>query len=163
MLFDPLSQYEANLKDEEIQTLQLDLIARTGLGLTSSPSPYAAMAFFQEWERLEIGARIKDYFLSLKGRLLHSDPVPTHTAPCVKERFGIDLALTDDTYRAMMDEVRRYKWLEAERAGRDIWRERNPHDPEAVAFQEWFRNHFGAWYLNRRNRRATVNHYSIAA
>lgn len=153
MLFDPLSHYEANLKDEEIQTLQLDLIARTGLGPLSSPSPLSTAAFFQEWNRLKVSERLREALRSLRERLLHSDPEPIAEAPSVASRYGIDLPLTDETYRAMMDEVRRYKWLEAERAGRDIWRERNPHDPDAMAFQEWFRNHFGAWYLSRNRRR----------
>jgi len=42
-------------------------------------------------------------------------------------------------------EVQRYKWIEAEKAGRDIWQERNPKDPEGVALRDWVRNYLENW------------------
>ncbi len=46
-------------------------------------------------------------------------------------------------------EVRRHQWLEAEKAGKDIWAERNPHDPDAVAFRDWAAKHYSAWRSSR--------------
>ncbi|MDX2176093.1 MAG: hypothetical protein SF028_06445 [Candidatus Sumerlaeia bacterium] len=67
-----------------------------------------------------------------------------------EDALGMELPLRDDELDAMMAEVERYKWLEAERAGRDIWRERDAENPLRPALVEWFRRHFGSWYLTQR-------------
>ncbi len=46
-------------------------------------------------------------------------------------------------------EVRRHQWLEAEKAGKNIWAEHNPHDPDAVAFRDWVAKHYGSWRDSR--------------
>lgn len=71
----------------------------------------------------------------------------------MEQALGVQLPIAEDGVIEMIEEVHRFKWLEAERAGRDIWRERNPTDPEALALREWFRLYFGAWYLARQTRR----------
>jgi hypothetical protein len=45
----------------------------------------------------------------------------------------------------LLAEARRHSWLEAEKAGRDIWSERSPKDPEAEAFRDWFARHYRSW------------------
>lgn len=81
---------------------------------------------------------------ALSRRPALADPV------AVSNHLGVDLPLEQRDVEAMMEEVRRFKWLEAERAGRDIWAERHPENPDQGALREWFRLHFGAWYLARR-------------
>ncbi|MCC6548291.1 hypothetical protein IT570_14105 [Candidatus Sumerlaeota bacterium] len=71
----------------------------------------------------------------------------------IEQALGVPVPVSDDGVVDMIEEVRRFKWLEAERAGRDIWRERHPSDPEGGALREWFRLYFGAWYLARCSRR----------
>lgn len=69
-------------------------------------------------------------------------------------RLGIELPLSEAAFEEMMEEVRRFQWIEAERAGKNIWRESSHQDPEAAAFTEWFRRHFAEWYLARRGAKA---------
>lgn len=68
----------------------------------------------------------------------------------IERDLGVRLPISGAQVPCMMNEVRRYKWLEAERAGRDIWAERDKTDPERLALSEWFRKHFGAWYLHHQ-------------
>jgi len=68
----------------------------------------------------------------------------------IERDLGVRLPISGDQVPCMMNEVRRFQWLEAERAGRDIWAERDKKNPERVALSEWFRKHFGAWYLHHQ-------------
>ncbi len=68
----------------------------------------------------------------------------------MRSHLGMELPLSAAECARMRDEVRRFQWIEAERAGRNIWAERNASDPEAAALVEWFGRHFGAWYLSQR-------------
>jgi hypothetical protein len=68
----------------------------------------------------------------------------------IERELGVRLPISGAQVPCMMNEVRRFQWLEAERAGRDIWAERDKKNPERVALSEWFRKHFGAWYLHHQ-------------
>ena len=46
--------------------------------------------------------------------------------------------------RSTAEEIKKYKWIESEKAGRDIGWER--------AQQEWLQNHFPAWKQQRWQR-----------
>lgn len=45
----------------------------------------------------------------------------------------------------LLAEVERHRWLEAEKAGRDIWVEKEPADPYSAALRDWFVHHYRAW------------------
>jgi len=42
-----------------------------------------------------------------------------------------------DVFRSQQEEIKKYKWIESEKLGRDIGWER--------ASQEWLQNHFPGW------------------
>lgn len=42
-------------------------------------------------------------------------------------------------------EAKRHKWIEAEKAGRDIWTERDPQDPDGCALRDWVSKYLDAW------------------
>jgi len=115
-----------------------------------APHAMAADLLFAEAEGALSWKNLKHAALRLFGK----NPKAIELHDQVQEVLGVNLPVEGDAILEMMDEVRRFKWLEAERAGRDIWRERNPSDPEAGATREWFQRHFGAWYLARK--RATA-------
>lgn len=119
------------------------------------PNPYAFMVLMEEVKKLQSWKRFARSLAQLRERFFTSDPEPTGQAlpQATAHQYGINLPLKDECLADMLEEVHRFKWIEAERAGRDIWRERDPQDPDSVAFKEWFRQHFGAWYLSRQSRR----------
>jgi len=49
-----------------------------------------------------------------------------------------------DVFRSQQDEIKKYKWIESEKVGRDIGWER--------AVREWMQNHFPNWKRDRWNR-----------
>jgi hypothetical protein len=49
-----------------------------------------------------------------------------------------------DVIRSQQEEIKKYKWIESEKAGRDIGWER--------AEQEWLKNHFPNWKRARWER-----------
>ena len=108
---------------------------------------YTAIDRHVSRERLTVLAR--QGLALLKGQ----DPKGVVVQGRLEKALGIDLPLDPAGASELLAEVHRFKWLEAERAGRDIWRERHPSDPEAGAAREWFRLYFGAWYLARTNRK----------
>ena len=122
--------------------------AAPGLG---SFNPVVAMMAIDELRREVSMADLNKFMAPLRrlvGRLASTKP-----AHRLDEKLGINLPLSDNAFGEMMEEVRRYKWLEAERAGRDIWSERSRQDPEAAAFLEWFRKYYGEWYFSRQTHR----------
>ena len=49
-----------------------------------------------------------------------------------------------DVLRSQQEEIKKYKWIESEKAGRDIGWER--------ASREWMQMHFPGWKRDRWNR-----------
>ncbi|MBX3729096.1 MAG: hypothetical protein KF858_07905 [Candidatus Sumerlaeia bacterium] len=45
----------------------------------------------------------------------------------------------------LLEHARTHGWIEAEKAGRDIWAERSPRNPEAALVRDWFVRHYDAW------------------
>lgn len=106
--------------------LALSVIAGGQTGEPSLPSLRSLVSGFMQW----IAARRQ------RARL--------------EQQLGHDVPVASEEVPVLLAEIERHKWLEAERAGRDIWAERNPRDPLAPAARHWFRNHFGAWYAHRQ-------------
>lgn len=67
----------------------------------------------------------------------------------VRATLGRPVPVGGELLEQMMLEVDRHQWLEAERAGRNIWAERDPRNPRAAAMRDWFVKHFGAWYYHQ--------------
>lgn len=148
MLFDPTYTTRADEMYAERAYRNASMYALHSAGMSHSGGyhPIGALVFFDELERLVKKTGLKRLIL----RLLGKNPEAIALRERMEEVLGVNLPMEPELIIAMMDEVRRYKWLEAERVGRDIWRERNPRDPESSALREWFQRHFGAWYLARR-------------
>jgi len=71
--------------------------------------------------------------------------------------------LTGDFYpetaaRDILKQASEHQWLEAEKAGRDIWAERDPQCPRRAAVRDWFRRFFLRW----RNTARLPNFYRHA-
>jgi hypothetical protein len=64
----------------------------------------------------------------------------------VQRRLGVELTVPYEKIDDLLVEVERHRWIEAEKAGRDIWSEQNPADPEGLALRHWFRAHFSKWH-----------------
>ena len=66
--------------------------------------------------------------------------------PCRREVFR----LTGDYYpeavaRDLIHQIQEYKWLEAERAGRDVWKDGLPSQAWDTAARKWIAQHYSAW------------------
>lgn len=66
--------------------------------------------------------------------------------PCRREVFR----LTGDYYpeavaRDLILRIQEYKWLEAERAGRDVWKDGSPSQAWETAARDWIAQHYSAW------------------
>lgn len=59
--------------------------------------------------------------------------------PAAPEHIPVDML--PELFR----EVRRHQWLEAEKAGRNIWAERSPEDPDGLALRDWMGRHYATW------------------
>lgn len=139
---------------EELDPLHITMMMSVPGYTPFGANPAAAsVLFFRELNKIVDFQKLK----SQTGRLFRGSnnqkAATRHLRRHVQSTLGVDLPLEDQCVVEMMNEVRRFQWIEAERAGRDIWRERSPKDPEAGALREWFRLHFGAWYLENRKTR----------
>jgi len=153
MLFDPLEQQLSQRYQESQRGVAYDYPEPTfyQMALWGNAQPFAATIAFHEISKHIDFAAMKNFF----RHLFLSDPDPTEVRSHYEDRLGLRVPVSDEEFGEMMAEVRKFKWLEAEKAGRDIWRERHPEDPEAGALRIWFEKHFGAWYLARQNRFST--------
>src|SRR5271154_555986 len=62
----------------------------------------------------------------------------------MKGLLKTDNLLADELIRSQREEIEKYRWIESEKAGRDIgWRQ---------ASEEWMRKYFPAWKQNIRER-----------
>jgi hypothetical protein len=162
MLYDPYLQNGLSDKHGKNGGLSQDLMmfslaysSQTGgaPGLGSFNPVLGAMALGELARELSL-SQLRDLIITPIRRLVARLGL-TGGSDRLDKRLGLALPLSDQAYSEMMEEVRRYKWLEAERAGRDIWKERaKAEDPEAVAFREWFRQYYGAWYLHRMTHKS---------
>jgi hypothetical protein len=73
----------------------------------------------------------------------------------VKNRLGVALDIPCTEVDDLLAEVQRHRWIEAEKAGRDIWSARNPRDPETSALRDWFSKHYQNWRAAREQQ--TIN------
>jgi hypothetical protein len=147
MLFDPMAfhAYPHKLDKQHRDSSDYEGLTIYQMALWGNAQPFAAAIAFEEIGKTISFDGIRKFF----RHLFLSDPDPTEVRSHYEDRLGIRVPLSDEEFDAMMTEVKRFKWLEAEKAGRDIWRERCPDDPEGGALREWFNKHFGAWYLSR--------------
>jgi hypothetical protein len=122
------------------------------LALWGNAQPFAATIALDELSRLLPKGGLRQFFRNL----FLSDPDPIEVRSHYEDRLGFRLPVADEAFAQMMDEVRRFQWLEAEKAGKDIWRQRYPEDPEGGALREWFARHFGAWYLTHERKKITL-------
>ncbi|MGC8840204.1 MAG: hypothetical protein ACP5QZ_01965 [Candidatus Sumerlaeaceae bacterium] len=53
----------------------------------------------------------------------------------------LGIYLPEEEAQAVLKEIHTYKWLVAEKVGKDIWQEHAPEDPFAAAAREWARRH----------------------
>jgi len=74
----------------------------------------------------------------------------------VRNKLGVSLDIQCTEVDEMLAEVQRHRWIEAEKAGRDIWASRNPHDPDTSALRDWFTKHFEKWRAARGQKIASA-------
>lgn len=55
---------------------------------------------------------------------------------------------------AMLAEVRSHRWIEAEKAGADIWSAVDPENPDRAALRDWFAKHYHNWRAARTPKAA---------
>ncbi len=67
----------------------------------------------------------------------------------VRNKLGVSLDIPCTEVDDLLTEVQRHRWIEAEKAGRDIWASRNPRDPESSALRDWFAKHYQSWRAAR--------------
>lgn len=63
----------------------------------------------------------------------------------LNETVGKEIEIPFYRSNDILIEAKRHQWLEAEKAGRDIWRERDPYDPEGCALRDWVSKYLDAW------------------
>jgi hypothetical protein len=54
----------------------------------------------------------------------------------------------------ILAEASAHRWIEAEKAGSDIWVAADPADPEGAALRDWFAKHYQAWRAARLQKPA---------
>jgi hypothetical protein len=57
---------------------------------------------------------------------------------------------SEEEARVMLQEVDKHAWIQAEKAGRDIWAEADPEYPRRAAMKDWFLQHFERWVTCRQ-------------
>lgn len=148
MLFDPHAHLTLNKREEQSQEAMYsryphDLVQH--LAIWGNAQPFAAAIGINEIAKVIRPGRVKSYF----SRLFERRNAHSALRSYYEEQLGFHIPVSDEALEEMLKEVKKFQWIEAERAGRDIWAERCPKNPEAGAAKEWFRNHFGAWYSYR--------------
>lgn len=157
MLYNPHHEVESSrtsrVNNNPLENLLLYGIGNSSnVGIYGNCNPLIALQVLEETTGELSWARFRKSMGTLGGKftaLFHRHAARKATDR-IDARLGLDLELSEEAYAEMMEEVRRFQWIEAERAGRNIWAESSCKDPEVAAFKEWFRRHFGAWYLSRR-------------
>jgi hypothetical protein len=74
----------------------------------------------------------------------------------LRSKLGAELNISYHEVDDLLEEVARHRWIEAEKAGADIWLQRNPADPMAPALRDWFTKHYNTWRKSREQRAATI-------
>jgi hypothetical protein len=82
-------------------------------------------------------------------------PVSRHTLnrnPHRMQAFRLTgLYFREQEAQDLLAQIASHRWIEAEKAGRDIWSERDPVCPACAAGRDWLSRHFSDW-LNWRAR-----------
>ncbi|MDX1971067.1 MAG: hypothetical protein SFY68_00910 [Candidatus Sumerlaeia bacterium] len=129
----------------------------------------------EQWRILLLSASYGAAFPSLAAPLVaasavdfhFSEEIPVNATPTQPRRtlfrYVADLWAQYQAYRRLtqllgkeldipfyrsediLAEAQRHKWLEAEKAGRDIWCERDPYDPEGCALRDWVSRYLDSW------------------
>ncbi|CAN5165639.1 hypothetical protein BH09SUM1_BH09SUM1_25550 [soil metagenome] len=148
MMYDPLAHYALDVADNKLRYEELEqrqLMAIHQFAAWGNAQPFASAIAFEELAKMSAWQSTKSFFRKLVGKERDAD-----VRSYYETELGVTLPVPDAALGEMMAEVKKYKWIEAERLGRDIWAERNPADPEVIALREWFGLHFGAWYLSKQ-------------
>lgn len=96
-------------------------VAKTGRLRPSLP------AAAQLVDRVRVAREHRAQYRRLCEVLAMRPEIPAHKAP------------------EILAEVERHRWIEAEKAGHDIWSAQNPSDPASVAVRDWFFKHYHTW------------------
>ncbi len=151
MLYHPYDDYLTGNRSGDAATGSRDIYNReNSLLLMYAPQAIAAGFVFTTISHTFTWKNMKSLWNRWTGNRDEVVQLRDH----VEATLGVQLPIDWNEVPAMMEEVHRFKWLEAEAAGRDIWRERSPENPEAAAIREWFGRHFGAWYMARKGQQA---------
>ena len=73
----------------------------------------------------------------------------------LRNKLGAELNISIHEVDDLLEEVARHRWIEAEKAGTDIWVKCNPTDPNAPALRDWFTKHYNNWRKAREQRAAS--------
>lgn len=63
----------------------------------------------------------------------------------IEAAIGDDIDVCPTRVGHMMVEIEKHRWIEAEKAKRDLWSEMSPQDPHAAAVRDWYRKHYKGW------------------
>lgn len=74
----------------------------------------------------------------------------------LRRKLGAELQIPYHEVDDLLEEVARHRWIEAEKAGADIWVQRDPKDPMAPALRDWFTKHYNNWHKAREERAASL-------
>ena len=150
MMYDPMAHYAVNVRNEDMQHAELYEFEKSPIysfAVAGNAQPFAAAIAFHELNKILNWDAVRSSLGRLVGYTRQQSSA--YDRAFYESQLGISLPVSDKEFAEMLKEVKKYKWLEAERAGRDIWKEKHSN-PEVGALREWFRLHFGAWYLNRK-------------
>ena len=153
MLYDPGAKYTLDVPAQEYRGAEaLDFLHYSLLASNTTQGAAAPLVMPMLVDELSSVLNLSGFRAKLFAMFAGSPRKALRAE--VEAQLGLQLPIQDDRLVAeMVTEARRFQWLEAERVGRDIWKERNPKNPEASALREWFRLHFGAWYLAQATQR----------
>jgi hypothetical protein len=66
--------------------------------------------------------------------------------PHRREAFRLTgLYFSEEEAREVLRAISEHQWIEAEKAGRDIWREQDPSCPQRAACSDWLERYFEGW------------------
>jgi len=157
-----LAEYPATDRNDAVEGVETNgnyqtLVRHAALGATipGMSDALGMLAFYQYLD--EIGFRPFAWLGRLWSRatslktLASGEIPPMATVETIRTIPSADPeSIPVDALPELFREVRRYQWLEAEKAGRNIWAERSPEDPDGLALRDWMSRHYATW-----RRRAT--------
>lgn len=148
----------AGVENPEAHTTMLRHAALGG----STPGMADALGILAFYAYLDdIGFHPVDWAVSALRRSVaalrrSADPSPEKAVPAVLEMIRTVAprpsgdSIPVEQLAELFREVRRHQWLEAEKAGRNVWAERCPEDPDGFALRDWMARHYASWRAQRR-------------